>query len=60
MYCERYVEDDRDYIFKGEYRSVIGPNWGWRTEIRPVSDELFELLMCNVSPSGDNYPAFKA
>jgi len=59
MYCEGFIENDTDYIFKGEYRVGSGPNWGWRTEIRPQSDDLFAFLMYNISPAGQDYPAVK-
>jgi Protein of unknown function (DUF1579) len=36
----------------GSYPAPDGPDWGWRTEVRPVGNG-FELLMYNITPDGE-------
>jgi hypothetical protein len=47
----------------GHYRAPTGPDWGWRTTIRPSSqpsdNEGWELVMHNVTPAGEEMLAFR-
>ena len=47
----------------GHYPAATGPEWGWRTTIRPSSqpsdNEGWELVMHNVSPEGEEVLAFR-
>lgn len=37
---------------RGTYAAPPGPDWGWRTAIRPVSANQLQVLMHNISPDG--------
>ncbi len=47
----------------GHYPAPTGPDWGWRTTIRPSSqpsdNEGWQLVMHNVSPAGEEMLAFR-
>jgi hypothetical protein len=47
----------------GHYPAPEGPEWGWRTLIRPSSqpsdNEGWELVMHNISPQGEETLAFR-
>ena len=58
MRCEGYCEND-EYSFTGSYDVSKGPKWGWRTEIKNITSQEFELLMYNISPKGDDQLAVR-
>ena len=58
MRCEGYIENN-EYYFTGSYGVSNGPNWGWRTEIKNITNQNFEFLMYNISPKGDHQLAVK-
>lgn len=43
----------------GSYAAPPGPDWGWRIEIVPDAGG-FRLLMFNIAPDGEVYPAVEA
>jgi hypothetical protein len=44
----------------GRYAAPPGPDWGWRIEITPQNEDLFDLVMRNVSPQGKSDLAVEA
>lgn len=55
----RGAEAEAEIDVRGTYAAPPGPDWGWRTVIRPGADSL-DILMFNVSPDGQEYPAVEA
>ena len=46
--------DERGAIsLKGFYAVPEHPDWGWKTVIEPEHDNLFKIIMYNVSPEGE-------
>ena len=37
-----------------------GPDWGWRAVIRPSPSQSLQIIMCNISPDGQEYLAVEA
>jgi Protein of unknown function (DUF1579) len=46
-------------LVTGAYAAPPGPDWGWRTELRPTDDG-FQLVMTNIAPDGKEAPAVEA
>ena len=51
--------DDGAVDVRGSYPAPSGPDWGWRTRLEPGADG-WSMLMFNVSPDGEEYPAVDA
>lgn len=49
---------DGNVSVKGSYRVEGHPEWGWRTEIIPGTDE-FKYNMYNISPEGEEFIALE-
>ena len=52
MMCRGSRRDDGVLDVRGSYGAGDGPDWGWRTEIRPDADAL-RWVMYNVTPAGE-------
>ena len=52
MVSEGRLEDGAISL-KGFYTVPEHPDWGWRTIIEPERDNLFKIVMFNVSPEGE-------
>jgi hypothetical protein len=60
LICSGTVDDDTGAIsVLGTYAAPPGPDWSWRTEIRPRGDAGFEIVMYNISPEGRDEMAFR-
>lgn len=44
----------------GSYAAPPGPDWGWRTVLGPGPDGTLRMVMYNVTPDGQEYPAVEA
>jgi len=42
-----------DISVLGSYPAPTGPDWGWKTILRPLGDEALEILMYNIPPDGN-------
>ena len=43
---------DESIDLRGTYAAPPGPDWGWRTAIRSVSENELQVVMHNISPEG--------
>jgi hypothetical protein len=41
------------------YAAPPGPDWGWRTHLRSLGNDRFEIAMVNISPEGEEDPAVR-
>ena len=41
-----------DITLLAAYPAPTGPDWGWKTIIRPIGDGTLDVLMYNISPEG--------
>jgi hypothetical protein len=53
------VDDAGAITVRGNYAAPPGPDWSWRTVIAPHGDEAFEIVMYNITPSGEEMIAFQ-
>jgi len=53
MVSEGFRETDGSISLKGFYSVPDHPDWGWRTVIEPERDNVFKIIMYNVSPEGE-------
>lgn len=53
MVCQGSVGKTGDVSVKGAYAAPPGPDWGWQIEIFRKDDNLFELIMHNITPDGE-------
>jgi len=44
----------------GSYAAGDGPDWGWQIDLVPLPDGGLQLLMYNIEPGGQVYPAVEA
>lgn len=59
MLCEGSATDTGISV-KGSYQAPPGPDWGWRIVLEPQGNAAWRLLMFNLSPDGQEYPAVEA
>jgi len=59
MTCAGTADLDGTFDVRGTYPAPAGPDWGWRTVLRPGSDWL-TVLMYNVTPDGAEEIAVEA
>lgn len=59
MICEG-TADAAKVTMTGSYAAPPGPDWRWRTEIQPVNDNTFRMVMYNISPEGEESLAVEA
>jgi hypothetical protein len=52
MLCEGTVGAQGGVSLHGTYAAPPGPDWGWQIEIIPQDDNLFDLVMHNITPQG--------
>jgi hypothetical protein len=52
MLCTGTAGAQGSISLQGTYAASPGPDWGWQIEITPQDDNLFDLVMRNVSPQG--------
>ena len=57
MACTGTAGDDGGISVVGSYPAPSGPDWGWRIVVEPVGRESLRVVMHNVSPAGEVYPA---
>jgi hypothetical protein len=53
MVSEGFRETNGSISLKGFYSVPDYPDWGWRTVIEPERDNVFKIIMYNVSPEGE-------
>jgi len=53
MVCEGRVDDSGAVTVQGSYAAPPGPDWGWQITIEPNEDDLFRILMHNITPDGE-------
>ncbi len=58
--CTGTAGDDGVVAVEGTYAAPTGPDWGWRIAIEPVGRESLRIVMHNVSPEGEVWPAVEA
>jgi hypothetical protein len=44
----------------GSYAYPPGPDWSWRIVISPCSDQSLQIVMLNITPTGEEQPAVEA
>lgn len=59
MTCAGTAGPDGALDVRGTYPAPTGPDWGWRTVLRPAPDSL-TILMYNVTPDGQEEIAVEA
>ena len=59
MICRGSVDEAGVVTVLGSYAAPPGPDWKWRTAISPRGDAAFEIAMFNISPDGEETPAFE-
>lgn len=52
MLCSGTVAAGGAVTLQGVYAAPPGPDWGWRIQIAPQNENLFDLVMHNLSPEG--------
>jgi hypothetical protein len=53
MVSEGFRETDGNISLKGFYSVPDHPDWGWRTVVEPERDNVFKIIMYNVTPEGE-------
>lgn len=52
MLCRGAAAEDGEIAVRGSYAAPPGPDWGWRTVIRPGEGDRLRIIMFNISPDG--------
>jgi hypothetical protein len=60
MHLQGSADDAGRLTVRGSYSVPGSPAWGWQIEIAPRGDDSFQLLMHNIDPDGNVYPAVEA
>lgn len=60
MACRGTTNDNSEISVVGSYGAPPGPDWGWRTRIRPQANQNLRLVMFNISPDGQEELAVEA
>ena len=60
MVCEGAAGAGRSLEVRGFYAAPPGPDWGWRTVVKPGADGTLRMDMYNVSPEGKEDLAVEA
>jgi hypothetical protein len=60
MVCKGNADADGAISVRGAYAAPGGPDWGWRTVIRPSAGRSLHVVMHNISPDGQEYLAVEA
>lgn len=60
MVMEGTVDAGGRVSLLGHYAAPPGPDWGWRIELEAPSGTSVRLLMFNITPDGEAYPAVEA
>jgi hypothetical protein len=60
MACKGNADGDGAISVCGAYAAPEGPDWGWRTVIRPSAGRSLQVIMHNISPDGQEYLAVEA
>ncbi len=53
MVSEGHIGADGLISLKGFYAVPNNQDWGWRTNIEAKSKDIFEIIMFNISPEGE-------
>jgi hypothetical protein len=59
MNCAGKFEQERVSV-KANYTQPEYSDWAWRTIIEPHDEDAFSLLMFNITPDGEEFPAVEA
>lgn len=60
MICHGAVQADGRVAVRGSYPAPSGPDWGWRIVVEPDGPDGLRLLMFNIMPDGQEFPAVRA
>lgn len=52
MVCRGTANGNGEISVLGSFAAPSGPDWGWRTVIRPQANQSLHLVMFNISPDG--------
>ena len=52
MACQGTINGNDEISVVGSYAAPSGPDWGWRTIIRPQAGQSLRIVMFNISPDG--------
>lgn len=59
MICRGAIDEHGHVSVRGAYAAPPGPDWGWRVVVEPDAPGEFRLLMFNITPDGQEFPAVR-